>query len=340
MKIMRRVRAVCAALMALCLIAAPLCARADLTARFIDVGQGDSCLITCDGESMIVDGGTADNSSKLVALMNALDVDELKYMVNTHPHDDHVGGLCGPLNKVRVDAAYSSTLDYDQNYFISYKRYAQKQGVSLGTLSAGDTLKLGGADVYVLAPIGDTADISDLNDTSIILRVVYGRTSMLLTGDAGLGEEQTLIDSGAELKSDLLKVGHHGAATSSGAEFLQEVSPQWAVISVGVDNDFGHPADETLKRLSSAGANVLRTDKNGTITVNSDGKTITLTAERNFKSITADEPVGETYIGNKNTKKFHRQSCHTLPAEKNRVELKSRDEAIKQGYVPCKNCNP
>ena len=198
MKIMRRVRAVCAALMALCLIAAPLCARADLTARFIDVGQGDSCLITCDGESMIVDGGTADNSSKLVALMKALDVDELKYMVNTHPHDDHVGGLCGPLNKVRVDAAYSSTLDYDQNYFISYKRYAQKQGVSLGTLSAGDTLKLGGADVYVLAPIVDTADISDLNDTSIILRVVYGRTSMLLTGDAGLGEERALIDSGAE----------------------------------------------------------------------------------------------------------------------------------------------
>ena len=155
-----------------------------------------------------------------------------------------------------------------------------------------------------------------------------------------MGPDVTLIDSGAELKSDLLKVGHHGAATSSGAEFLREVSPQWAVISVGADNDFGHPADETLKRLSSAGANVLRTDKNGTITVNSDGKTITLTAERNFKSITADEPVGETYIGNKNTKKFHRQSCHTLPAEKNRVELKSRDEAIKQGYVPCKNCNP
>lgn len=340
MKIMRRVRAVCAALMALCLIAAPLCARADLTARFIDVGQGDSCLITCDGESMIVDGGTADNSSKLVALMKALDVDELKYMVNTHPHDDHVGGLCGPLNKVRVDAAYSSTLDYDQNYFISYKRYARKQGVSLGTLSAGDTLKLGGADVYVLAPIGDTADISDLNDTSIILRVVYGRTSMLLTGDAGLGEEQTLIDSGAELKSDLLKVGHHGAATSSGAEFLREVSPQWAVISVGADNDFGHPADETLKRLSSAGANVLRTDKNGTITVNSDGRSLTVSAERGFKTIAADQPTGETYIGNKKSKKFHRQTCHTLPAEKNRVELKSRGEAIERGYVPCKNCNP
>ena len=118
---MRRVKGYFAALLAAVLLIMPICARADLTARFIDVGQGDSCLITCDGESMIVDGGTADNSSKLVALMKALDVDELKYMVNTHPHDDHVGGLCGPLNKVRVDAAYSSTLDYDQNYFISYK---------------------------------------------------------------------------------------------------------------------------------------------------------------------------------------------------------------------------
>ena len=188
--------------MALCLIAAPLCARADLTARFIDVGQGDSCLIICDGESMIVDGGTADNSSKLVALMNALDVDELKYMVNTHPHDDHVGGLCGPLNKVRVDAGvFQQAPDYDQNYFISYKRYAQKQGVSLGTLSAGDTLKLGGADVYVLAPIGDTADISDLNDTSIILRVVYGRTLGYAADrrrGAGRGADAHRLGRGAE----------------------------------------------------------------------------------------------------------------------------------------------
>lgn len=336
-RFMRRVRGYCAALLAALLLIVPICAQADLTARFIDVGQGDSCLITCDGESMLIDGGTADNSSKLVSLLNALNIDELKYMVNTHPHDDHVGGLCGPLNSVKVDAAYSSTVDYDQNYFISYKRYIAEQGISLDTLSAGDTLRLGNADIYVLAPIDDTGD---LNNDSIILRVVYGRTSMLFTGDAGFDEEKSLLDSGAELGSDILKVGHHGAAKSSGEDFLRAVSPQWAIISVGKDNDFGHPTDETLERLSKAGANVLRTDKNGTIVANSDGKTITLSAERNFKTITADEPTGEIYIGNKNTKKFHRQSCYTLPDEKNRVELKSRDEAIKQGYVPCKKCNP
>lgn len=336
----RRARGLCAALLALLLLILPVCALADLTARFVDVGQGDCCLITCDGEAMMIDGGTADNSSKLVSLLNALDIGELKYMVNTHPHDDHVGGLCGPLSSVRVDAAYSSTVDYDQNYFVKYKRLIADKGISLGTLSAGDKLRLGGADIYVLAPEKDAEGAADLNDTSIVMRVVYGRTSILLTGDATSVEEKALMAADAELKCDVLKVGHHGAATSSCEEFLSAVSPAWAIISVGKDNDFGHPTEETLKRLSKVGANILRTDLNGTVTINSNGRSLTISAERNFKTITADEPTGEGYIGNKNTKKFHRATCHTLPDEKNRVELKSRDEAIKQGYVPCKKCNP
>ncbi len=337
MSFMRRARRVCALWAAAFMLLMPICAHADLTARFIDVGQGDACLITCDGESMLVDGGTADNSSMLVSLLDSLGIDELKYMINSHPHDDHVGGLCGPLNSVDVDAAYSSTTDYDQNYFISFKRYVDKQGLTLKTLSAGDTLTLGGADIYALSPI---SDLDDLNENSIVLRIVYGETAMLFTGDAGENAERALLDSGAELDCDLLKVGHHGAASSSCAEFLSAVSPEWAVISVGKDNDFGHPTDAALERLNDAGARVVRTDENGTVTVVSDGKALTVTAERNFDNISADTPTESGYIGNKNTKKFHRPTCKTLPAEKNRVALATREEAIEQGYDPCGNCKP
>lgn len=311
----------------------PLGARADFTARFIDVGQGDSCLIVCDGETLLVDGGTADNSSKLVSLLSGLGIDELKYMINTHPHDDHVGGLCGPLSTVRVDAVYSSTVDYDLNRFATFKRIAGERGLKLGTLRAGDALELGEASISVLAP---TCELEDMNDNSIVLMIRYGDTSLLLTGDAGAAEEQALLDAGAELDADLIKVGHHGAGAASGAEFLEQVSPEWAVISVGEDNDFGHPSEATLKRLTEAGARVLRTDQHGTITVQSDGRALTVTAERGWGGAGKEE----YYIGNIKSKKFHRPDCHTLPAEKNRAILDTREQAVDGGYSPCGNCNP
>lgn len=327
------VRRLMALLLAAALLLLPLSAQAELTARFIDVGQGDSCLITCDGESMLVDGGTADSSSKLVALLGELGIDSLRYMINTHPHDDHVGGLCGPLSVVGVDAVYANTTDYDLNRFAVFKRIAAERGLAIGTLAEGDELRLGGAGISVLAPIGA---LEDMNDNSLVLMVRYGATSLLLMGDAGAAEEQALMEAGAELDADLIKVGHHGAGSSSGAEFLEQVSPAWAVISVGADNDFGHPHADALTRLYAAGARVLRTDENGTITVQSDGRTLEVTTER--AAGTAD--TEDYYIGNVRTHKFHRPDCGTLPAEKNRVTLDTREQALSEGYSPCGNCRP
>ncbi|MGN1070854.1 MAG: ComEC/Rec2 family competence protein [Candidatus Fimadaptatus sp.] len=326
-------RRLIALMLAATLMLLPLSAQAGLTARFIDVGQGDSCLITCDGESMLVDGGTADSSSKLVALLGELGIDSLRYMINTHPHDDHVGGLCGPLSAVGVDAVYANTTDYDLNRFAVFRRITADKGLAIETLAAGDELRLGGASISVLAPI---SALDDMNDNSLVLMVRYGATSLLLMGDAGAAEEQALMEAGAELDADIIKVGHHGAGSSSGAEFLEQVSPSWAVISVGADNDFAHPHAVTLTRLCAAGARVLRTDENGTITVQSDGRTLEVTAERD--AVDADEE--EYYIGNVKSLKFHRPDCGTLPAEKNRVILDTREQALSEGYSPCGNCRP
>lgn len=309
----------------------------ELMVKFMDVGQGDACLLVCGGEAMLVDGGTADGGANIGQELRDMGILRLKYLVNTHPHDDHVGGMCAPVAEMSVGAAYSSTVDYDQNYFARFKRLLRERGVELGTLEAGDELKLGGARVHVLAP---REELNDLNENSIVLRVVHGGNTFLLTGDAGKQEERTMLEARAPLDSDVLKVGHHGSNGSSCEEFLDAVSPDWAVISLGADNDFGHPHDEVLDRLADVGARVLRTDKNGDITMVSDGRDLVVTAERGFEDTGGDVRDEEYYIGNRQSRKFHTPGCASLPAERNRVVFDTRAEAVEAGYTPCGSCMP
>lgn len=309
----------------------------ELMVKFVDVGQGDACLLVCGGEAMLVDGGTADGGANLGQELRDMGILRLKYVVNTHPHDDHVGGLCAPVAEMSVGAAYSSAVDYDQNYFARFKRLLKQRGVELGTLEAGDELKLGGARVHVLAP---REDLNDINENSIVLRVVHGGNTFLLTGDAGKPEERTMLAARAPLDSDVLKVGHHGSNGSSCEEFLEAVSPDWAVISLGADNDFGHPHDEVLDRLADVGARVLRTDRNGDITMVSDGRDLMVTAERGFEDAGGDVREEEYYIGNRQSRKFHVPGCASLPAERNRVTFDTRADAVAAGYTPCGSCMP
>lgn len=309
----------------------------ELMVKFMDVGQGDACLLVCGGEAMLVDGGTADGGANIGQELRDMGILRLKYLVNTHPHDDHVGGMCAPVAEMSVGAAYSSTVDYDQNYFARFKRLLRERGMELGTLEAGDELKLGGARVHVLAP---REELNDLNENSIVLRVVHGGNTFLLTGDAGKPEERTMLEARTPLDSDVLKVGHHGSNGSSCEEFLDAVSPDWAVISLGADNDFGHPHDEVLDRLADVGARVLRTDKNGDITMVSDGRDLVVTAERGFEDVGGDVRDEEYYIGNRQSRKFHTPGCASLPAERNRVVFDTRAEAVEAGYTPCGSCMP
>ena len=242
------------------------------TVQYLDVGQGDSELIQCDGHYMLIDGGTSKYSDKIYATLKAQDITALDYIVNTPPHEDHVGGLSGALQFATVKTALSPVKSYDGEGFKDFKKYLKKQGVSITVPSPGDTFTLGSACVTVLGPIEDS---DDPNNLSIVLRVVYGDTSFLFAGDAQTSEENDILASGRTVKSDVLKVGHHGSETSTGADFLAAVAPKYAVIEVGDSNSYNHPNQGTLDRLKAAGVTLFRTDLQGTITCTSDGKALT-----------------------------------------------------------------
>lgn len=336
-------------------------AESELSVYFLDVGQADSILVECGGQYMLIDGGNVDDSQLVFSfLRNTIGTDHLDYVVSSHPHEDHVGGLAAALNACSVGKIYSPVTDYDSEAFQSMAKYAQKQGLALTQPLPGETVQIGDAMAQFLVT---GKDYNNINDLSIVVKVTLGQTSFLFTGDAEWELEHDLVDCGYDLSAAVLKVGHHGSDTSSSYVFLREVMPQYAVISVGADNSYGHPNDTTLSRLRDVGAQVFRTDLQGNILFRTTGDgAVSVQTQREsddealFRGAdlyTYEEPTsvpalpssdqgGAPYIGNKNSKKFHYAYCPSVEdmKEKNKVEFQSRDEAISQGYVPCKNCNP
>ena len=249
---------------------------------FFDVGEADSTLVRCDGHMMLVDGGGPGSSSFLYSYLEQNGIEYLDYIVCTHAHEDHVGGLAGALNYAKVGTAFAPMTEYDTRAFNSFVKYLGKQGRTITIPSAGDTFMLGNANVEILAPIDRDVPLAadDLNNASIILRIVYGETAFMITGDAEESEEQSVLDAGVNIKCNVLRVGHHGSYTSTSENFLRAVDPEYCVISVGKDNAYGHPHDEVMNRIAAFGAVVYRTDLNGSIVCTSDGKSVTFRAEK------------------------------------------------------------
>ena len=318
----------------------------EFTVYFIDVGQADSELIVCDGHAMLIDGGNVADSSLIYSFLDKHGVSHLDYMIATHAHEDHVGGLAGALNYATVGAAYCPVPSFDSKAFANFLKYLDEQGVTVTVPGCGDSFKLGGADVTILGPMKAS---DEPNNTSIVIKVTYGDTSFLFTGDAERAEEQDILAAGYDLSATVLKVGHHGSETSTAYPFLREIMPRYAVISCGENNIYGHPDDNTLSRLRDADVTVYRTDMQGTIVCTSDGNAVSFSTERNATTQTnpTAQPApltplaqGITYIGNINTKKFHFPTCSGLPLEKNRTYFDSREEAVSAGYSPCGICKP
>ena len=309
-----------------------------LTVHFIDVGQADCALLQCDGQTMLIDGGNVDDSARVVAYLRKAGITQLDYVICTHGHEDHVGGLAGVLAAFDAERVLSSCMDYDSTAFQNFKKYAARQGKELEMPLAGDEWSLGEAAVTVLGPI---YEYEEENDNSVVLRVDYGRNSFLFTGDAEALAEKDVVESNARLDATVLKVGHHGSSTSTSYRFLDSVMPKFAVISVGEDNSYGHPHDEVMSRLRDADVEVYRTDMLGDIVVHSDGETVTFENDNSDMVQEIPENAAKTeYIGNKNSKVFHLPSCEGLPAEKNSATLSGRQTAIDLGYKPCGRCKP
>lgn len=312
-----------------------------LEVHFIDVGQADCALVICDGRYMLIDGGNAEDSDLVYAYLERHGAGHLDCMVASHAHEDHIGGLSGALNYAETDTALCPVRSYGSKVFQNMVKYLEKQGKSITVPQPGDSFDLGSARVEILGPV---REYDDTNNTSIVLRIDYGETSFLFTGDMETEAENDLIDSGANLSATVLKAGHHGSDTSTGYRFLREVMPEYAVISVGEGNSYGHPSQEVLSRFRDAGTEVYRTDMQGHIIAESDGRTVTFTTEK--EAGTATNPTGNStlqpYIGNADSKKFHLPDCASARniQEDKRVEFYSRSQAVSEGYEPCGRCKP
>jgi len=246
--------------------------------HYIDVGQADCALVACDGAYMLIDGGNAEDSDLVYSYLKSNSVEHLDYMVATHAHEDHIGGLSGATYAATVGTALSPVTEGSTKVFHNLVKSLAQQGVELTVPSPGDIFPLGSAQVEVLGPL---KDYDETNDTSIVLRVDYGETSFLFTGDMESPAEADLVEAGVDLSATVLKVGHHGSSSSTSYRFLREVLPEYAVIPVGEGNSYGHPNEAVLSRLEDAEVTVYRTDLHGTIIAESDGKTVTFTTEKN-----------------------------------------------------------
>lgn len=324
-----------------------------LTVTWLDVGQGDAAVIQCGGQSMLIDGGKPEKSSYIYAWLQQHGLSYLDVIVATHVDADHIGGLPGALNYASVGTAYCPETTGTTETFQSFVKYLAQRGKQITVPTAGETFALGGAQIQILGPLHRA---EDSNDNSIVLKVSFGATSFLFTGDAERAEEQDLLNSGVNLQSTVLKVGHHGSDTSTSYPFLRAVAPQYAVISVGAGNSYGHPTEAVLSRLRDAGVTTFRTDMQGEITAVSDGQTINFSTAKNAVAIAsanagggnADGAAGAgttagSYVLNTNSHKFHLPSCSSVEtiSPKNRKDVnESREQIIREGYAPCKRCNP
>lgn len=255
-----------------------------LTLDFLYVGQADCTLVTLPtGEYMLVDGGNDADGEKVADYLEDIGVDRLDYVVNTHPHEDHLGGLDKILSRFEAGKIYAPDLppsaEPDTKNYKDFVKAAEKQ-CGITNLSAGERLiEENGITVDCLSP--DSRDIfSNLNDYSIVLRITYGGDSFLLMGDAEKTAEDIILRSGAEVSADLIKAGHHGSSTSSSEKFIEKVSPDYAVISCGKDNSYKFPHSETIQTYSAVGAETLVTYDVGSVRAVSDGNGITVTADK------------------------------------------------------------
>lgn len=317
----------------------------ELIVHFIDVGQADCALIEWDGFYVLIDGGNKEDGQLVISYLEQQNVQSLHAVICTHAHEDHVGGLPSVLAVYPTEKVYAPTKTYSSNVFDDFVYYTDQQGLDITIPTPGDHFILSdGTNEVKFTILGPTQSYAETNDTSIVVKLEYGETSFLFTGDMEVAAENDMLDyweGRMDWNVDVLKVGHHGSSTSSGYRFVYETDPEYAIISCGKDNSYGHPHEEVVSRYNDAGIPMLRTDELGTIFAVSDGAEVTLTWENQNaapEDVQPAEDTAESYIGNKNSLKFHTPDCNSLPKEENRVYFDSYDAAIDAGFTPCGSC--
>ena len=336
-----------------------------LKIHYINVGQGDSILITQGNHNMLIDTGTNASTNSLMAYLDSQRIKKIDYLVLTHPHEDHIGGADAVINAIDISAIYmpkvTSTTKTFKDVIIAMKNKDLKATIP----QPGTSFKLGDATCTILGPLNAQSD--DLNTYSIVIKVTFGSNKFLFTGDAQASNEEAMIEKGYDLSADVLKIGHHGSKTSTSDGFLSAVSPKYAVISVGKGNDYGHPHEQVMSLLNSKEIKVFRTDENGTIICTSNGKDISFNtnpgdyqaggvsnsnSSNRSSSNGATAPIVSTVVNSaispsqynqekvyvtNSGKKYHRDGCKSL--SKSKIPI-TKVKAVQEGYTACGICNP
>lgn len=364
---LKRITALCAVVLMtfLCACSAPVSSDNDVTlpvqaqdgelaVHFIDVGQGDSEFIELpNGETMLIDAGEREYGETVSDYISALGYSEITYLVATHPHSDHIGGLPQIFDDFNVLNVYMPDAESSSAIYGEFLDKVELEGCPV--TQACESVTVVDADgilAYFVAPCSSGYD--SLNDYSAVLKLVYGSNSFLFMGDAEKTSENEIK---ADVSADVIKVGHHGSDTSSSQQFVSRVSPQYAVIEVGEDNSYGHPSSETVTRWQNAGAQVLRTDELGNIVIVSDGTNITVSSDaqgNDTSGITQSESTSAaqsqqsgnadySYVLNTSTKKIHTPDCSAVSTiSEGNIEYsdKSLQQLESEGYKPCGLCDP
>ena len=294
----------------------------------------------------------------------------LNIVISTHPHEDHIGGLISVINSFKVNNVIDAGINHTSATFKEYLKAVKAKNINYLTPSPGESFDLA-TDVKLIVYGPYNRYISDLNNSSVVVKLIYGSTSFLFEGDAESKEESQLISGGLDLSATVLKVGHHGSKTSSTLKFLKKVNPKISVISVGKGNSYGHPAKTTIDNLLSLGSTVYRTDTTGDIIIESDGSTVNVTrgspyipdissttttsgstttttkAPATTTTISSDETTttqasSGPFVGSKKSDVYHYPNCGSAKSIKpeNLITFSSVEEAKSAGYRPCKKCNP
>jgi competence protein ComEC len=250
----------------------------NFSVTFFDVGQGDCLLIDADGSYMLIDAGNNDKGTTVQKYLEDAGVESLDYFIVTHPDADHCGGADVVIEKFDIGTVLMPGVESDTATFRDVQDAIEYTGVKTAVPKTGDTFYLGDAVVTVLTP--GSGEYEDTNQYSIGVRIVYGDTSFLLCGDMETENEEEILESGLEVKSDVMKLNHHGSANGTNSEkFIEAVSPKYAVVSCGYGNSYGHPHKEVMDLLEQDGISLYRTDLQGTVTCHSDGSTLTWSTE-------------------------------------------------------------
>ena len=323
----------------------------DMKVHFIDVDQGDSTFIELpNGEAMLIDAGEIDQADKVVTYIYTQGYDTIDYVVATHAHSDHIGGLPDVLGSFNIENFYMTSAVAATSIYEDMLNAVDESGAAVHDVMAGDVI-YNEANLLIEVVAPKEIDYDEQNNNSVVIKLTYGDDKFLFTGDAEKSEEDGIWTN---IKCDVLKVGHHGSDSSSSSNFLKKVEPSYAVISCGLHNSYGHPTNDVLKRLDDRNIDVYRTDLQGTIVFTSDGSNISVnvnpseytppvtTTTTTVQQNTPVEDSETTYVLNTNSKKIHYASCSSVDdmKESNKAFTNDYDQAIADGYKPCGRCKP